>query len=217
MWNKRFIQLLVLIIILFFIFNKELFYERFLAINSSKPIQSEENLNYKNNLMLFKTFIGNKFNNVLYNFDDTAFNPDFNVFYYYNKQFQDITILNLKNILSSSPDFKNYKFKSTGDISNIKSKDVGNDRHFIFTVELFDNVQMFVVTLEIYLIIKDINLYLANGSYQIIINIPDEAYLLANIRVINKPIDLSYNYNYEALPIYEFQYYSTINNALYLA
>lgn len=214
-----FILFLIIILILLF---KSYFIEKFVSINSNNYIKLQDTNILKDQLQQFKELILFDFKNSTFTFDKSNFALDINVIYYYNDVFQQIVLEYINLILNKSELFKDYDLKPIKNLTNIIAKDVGNNRHFIFNIELFSKTKLFKANLEIYLIVENMISYLDElKNYQKIIKLPISNIKIANISVLD-PEKLTYSpsldtINYKPLNnLYDYQYYYNILTKLHI-
>jgi hypothetical protein len=126
----------------------------------------------------------------------------------YEKNFKEICLDNLKNILSN--DFPNIELISTKEFDNIYWKDISNNRHFIFDMTVSSKNYGFTRIFSIYLILNNINNYLLDdGSYIANLNNSDLLIKFIKENTLNTE-------NLEILPPKSPFYYYEIKNKLHL-
>lgn len=216
-----FIIILILIITLYLLY-KFYYIENFVSINSNKYLELQDTNILKDQVLQFKELIMSDFKNSTFKFDKSEFVLDIDVIYYYNDIFQQIVLEYINLILAKSNLFKDFELKPTKSLTNIIKKDVGNNRHFIFNIELFSKTKLFKVNLEVYLIVENITMYLDEmKNYQNIIKLPISNIKIANIMVID-PEELNFLPSldtsiYKPLNnLYDYQYYYNILTKLHI-
>lgn len=97
----------------------------------------------------------------------------------YEKDFKNIFLNNLKEILSQN--FPNISLNSTSELKNIYFKDISNDRHYIFDITVTSQNYGFTRIFSCYAILKNIKNYLL-----------DDNTLISGLNIDNSNLEFKY-------------------------
>jgi len=202
-----YIFILLLTIFLFIYFENIEFFE-VLPANSSK-IKKEETMYDTETDSLIKLFGQNEKQISVKTFEKIPYYESFEL----SELAKEKALESINEIFNKSIEFKNSKNLIIKDPYNIYYKNILNNRHYIFMIDINNITKKFIRSFIIHLVLHDYNNYFINGSYFFNPNITKDL----EIRNINIQLEETESKisGIESLNIPEMSYYK-IDNPLHI-